>query len=77
MSSGSSSKFWDLLHFCRPFDGLDPRVSEFITQAKASPDSPYVYLPILHEDPSRDSSWAYGLVYRQLAYSIYYSTYGR
>ena len=59
---------------CRPFDGLDPRISEFITQANASSDSPHVYLPILHEDPSRDSSWSYGLVYRQLAYSIYYSS---
>ena len=62
---------------CHPFDDLDPRISEFITQAKTSSDSPHVYLPILHEDPFRDSSWTYGLVYRQLAYSVYYSSSGR
>ncbi len=55
-------------------NSLDPRTSEFVMQAIASSETPQVYLPILHEDPSRDSSWAYGLAYRQLAYSICFSS---
>ena len=53
---------------------LDPRTSEFIVQSLTSPEAPQVHLPILYEDPSRDSSWEYGLAYRQLAYSIVYSS---
>jgi hypothetical protein len=51
---------------------LDSRVAEFITQAMESKEIPQVYLPILHEDPTRDSSWMYGSIYRQLAYSMFY-----
>jgi hypothetical protein len=51
---------------------LDSRVAEFITQAMESDQIPQVYLPILHEDPMRDSSWMYGSIYRQLAYSMFY-----
>ena len=53
---------------------LDPRTSEFVMQASNCDENPHVYLPMLHEDPSRDSSWSYGLRYRQLAYSIFYSS---
>jgi XPG domain containing len=52
---------------------IDPRVSEVVLQSQQSTEPPNTYLPILHEDPSRDSSWSYGLVYRQLAYSCLYS----
>jgi len=55
---------------------MDPRLTELVVQLEqtcAGQDSDlHIYFPILHEDPNRDTSWAYGGVYRQLAYSILY-----
>ena len=52
---------------------LDPRTAEFVVQTSLSrpTTSPQVYLPIIHEDPTRDSSWLYGQQLRQLAYSLH------
>lgn len=51
---------------------LDTRLCEFVVQASASSEQPQVYLPVLHEDPSRDSSWTYGFTARQVAYFLFY-----
>lgn len=52
---------------------LDPRTAEFVvgTFSSGATTSPHVYLPIIHEDPTRDSSWSYGLELRQIAFSLY------
>ena len=50
--------------------GLDPRTAEFAVQAATSKEPPYVYMPMLLEDPTRDASWSYGADFRRLAYSI-------
>lgn len=52
---------------------LDPRTAEFVVQTLPfrAATSPHVYLPVIHEDPSRDSSWLYGQQLRQLAYSLH------
>lgn len=51
---------------------FDPRVSEFAIQASRSTEPAQVYLGILHEDPSRESSWVCGSAYRKLAFSLFY-----
>ena len=56
---------------------LDPRVSELYWQLR-DPDQflstewsgPHMYLPVLFEDPTRESSWNYGRDLRVLAYSL-------
>lgn len=55
---------------------LDPRVSELYWQyndhayINPSAQHPHFYLPVLIEDSTRDSSWAYGQQLRRLAYSL-------
>lgn len=51
---------------------LDPRLNELVVQLEVSRQLGvfHVYLPLLHEDPQRASSWQYGSEYRQLAYSV-------
>lgn len=53
--------------------GLDPRTAEFVVQTLPfrATTSPRVYLPIIHEDSTRDSSWSYGQQLRQLAYCLH------
>ncbi|RMZ87420.1 hypothetical protein DV736_g5345, partial [Chaetothyriales sp. CBS 134916] len=51
-------------------NGLDPRTAEFVVQMLEYTPIPHLYLPMLHEDPSRDASWTYGMAIRQLAYSL-------
>ncbi|EXJ90430.1 hypothetical protein A1O1_03531 [Capronia coronata CBS 617.96] len=46
---------------------IDPRTAELIVDIA---DTPHIYLTPLVEDPSRDSSWSYGVEIRQLAYSL-------
>lgn len=48
-------------------DGLDPRIAEAVVTSDESAD---MYLTPIVEDPSRDSSWAYGASIRRLAYSL-------
>jgi hypothetical protein len=50
-----------------PLDGLDPRTAEAVVTSDESAD---MYLTPVVEDPSRDSSWAYGASIRRLAYSL-------
>jgi hypothetical protein len=55
---------------------LDPRLSELYCQYHCKeyvvhpPQSPHIYMPLLVEDPTRDSSWTYGKDVRVLAYSL-------
>lgn len=58
---------------------LDPRTAEFVVQATTGEVGhvPKIYLPILHEDPERDSSWSYGQEVRQLAYSLFFELHPR
>ena len=55
---------------------LDPRLSELFCQYDCAeyvvspPNCPHVYLPLMFEDPTRDSSWTYGRDIRILAYSL-------
>lgn len=57
---------------------LDPRLAELICQLTESKDDssifqgpdPWVTLPMLLEDPSKDASWIYGQELRQLSYSL-------
>ena len=55
---------------------LDPRLSELYCQYNYKeyvvrpPHSPHIYMPLLVEDPTRDSSWTYGKDVRILAYSL-------
>jgi hypothetical protein len=55
---------------------LDPRLSELYCQYNCAdyvvqpPQNPHVYMPLIIEDPSRDSSWTYGKSLRILAYSL-------
>ena len=52
---------------------FDPRVAEIFNHIEAdigSVESVCIYLPMLHEDPARTSSWSYGAHLRQTAYSL-------
>jgi hypothetical protein len=55
---------------------LDPRLSELYCQYNCTAymlppsQSPHVYLPLMIEDPTRDSSWTYGKEFRVLAYTL-------
>lgn len=55
---------------------LDPRLSELNCQFHCTPymeqppQGPHVYMPVIIEDPTRDSSWTYGKAFRTLAYSL-------
>lgn len=57
---------------------LDPRIAELVCQlaevnlssAVAQNNELWVTLPILLEDPGKDSSWSYGRETRRLAYSL-------
>ena len=52
---------------------FDPRIAEIYNQVHASvepAESVCIYLPILHEDSMRTSSWSYGTDLRQAAYSL-------
>lgn len=49
---------------------LDVRVSEFVLQALSNSKAPFVYLPLLIEDPSQASAWSAGCDVRTLAYSL-------
>lgn len=55
---------------------LDPRLSELYCQYNYADyviqpsQDPHVYMPLIIEDPSRDSSWTYGKGLRILAYSL-------
>lgn len=49
---------------------LDVRVSEFVDQALAGSTKPFVYLPLLVEDPNHASAWSMGQDIRKLAYSL-------
>jgi hypothetical protein len=55
---------------------LDPRLSELYCQYncieyRLSPlQGPQVYMPLMIEDPARDSSWTYGKGFRVLAYTL-------
>ena len=56
---------------------LDPRISEVYWQFRDADRflsnewaGPNVYLPVLFEDPTRESSWNYGRDFRVLAYSL-------
>jgi len=55
---------------------LDPRLSELYCQYNCKeyvvhpPHSPHIYMPLLVEDPTRDSSWTYGKDVRILDYSL-------
>ena len=59
---------------------FDPRLAEVVCQiielsnavAQSEPVPLQVTLPILHEDPTRDSSWAYGRTLRHSAYCLLY-----
>ncbi|KAF5849030.1 hypothetical protein GGP41_010123 [Bipolaris sorokiniana] len=50
--------------------GLDVRVSEFVHQALEHSDTPFVYMPLLMEDPSQASAWNMGCDIRAMAYSL-------
>jgi hypothetical protein len=54
----------------RDLKGLDPRTAELVVQMKEQQETAHVYLPILHEDSTRDAAWSYGSKIRQLAYSM-------
>lgn len=50
---------------------VDPRTAELLVDMNnVSAASAHLFLPVLFEDPSRDSSWSYGSLFRQLACSI-------
>ena len=50
--------------------GLDPRLSEVAMQFSLSKKNmPSMYMNPLFEDPSRESAWSYGVLFRALAYS--------
>jgi hypothetical protein len=59
-----------------PLVQLDPRLSELHCQYNCieymvqSPHGPHIYMPLMVEDPNRDSSWTYGKGFRLLAYSL-------
>jgi hypothetical protein len=48
----------------------DVRVSEFVHQALEGSTTPFVYLPLLIEDPNQASAWCMGQDIRTLAYSL-------
>jgi hypothetical protein len=49
---------------------LDVRVSEFVHQALEKANLPFVYMPLLMEDPVQASAWNVGCDVRILAYSL-------
>jgi hypothetical protein len=55
---------------------LDPRLAELYCQYNctdyvlSTSQSPHVYMPLMVEDPTRDSSWTYGKGFRVLAYTL-------
>jgi hypothetical protein len=49
---------------------LDVRVSEFVHQALNGLETPFVYMPLLLEDPNQASAWNVGYDIRTLAYSL-------
>ena len=49
---------------------LDVRVSEFVHQALENSETPFVYMPLLVEDPGQASAWNVGCDVRTLAYSL-------
>ena len=59
-----------------PIVQLDPRLAELYCQYNCAeymakpPQGPHIYMPIVIEDPTRDSSWTYGRGLRILGYSL-------
>jgi hypothetical protein len=53
-----------------PLDSMDVRVSEFVYQALNESTTPFVYLPLLVEDPNQASAWIMGQEVRTIAYSL-------
>lgn len=55
---------------------LDPRLAELYCQYNctdyvlSTSQSPHVFMPLMVEDPTRDSSWTYGKGFRVLAYTL-------
>ena len=61
----------DQNHFCPSLQNLDPRIAEFVVQLfKFTTTSPKVFMTMLFEDHSKDSSWNYGQIFRRLAYTL-------
>ncbi|KAL6152278.1 hypothetical protein ACJBU6_09155 [Exserohilum turcicum] len=49
---------------------LDVRISEFVHQALEKVETPFVYMPLLMEDPGQASAWNAGCDVRTLGYSL-------
>lgn len=69
-------KIGTVMDIINPLIQLDPRLSELhcqyhcIEYMAQSLHDPHIYMPLMVEDPTRDSSWTYGKGFRILAYSL-------